>query len=79
MFTRYDLVQFENKSYGVMKTRFGLFKSFVDFNIPHVSWQFGDMLFCDCQTNNKQRAITLLHIKQNKIPKYTIIKDSLDE
>ena len=39
MFTRYNLVQFDDNTYGVLKTTCGLFKSFVDIRQPDLCWR----------------------------------------
>jgi hypothetical protein len=79
MFTRYNLVQFDNNTYGVLKTTCGLFKSFVDMKTPDLCWRMDHRHFDDCKTSSKQRALAVFKQKNTVKPKYTIIKDSLDE
>ena len=80
MFTRYNLVQFDDNTYGVLKTTCGLFKSFVDLVNPQYSRQIGSYLFDEnCKAATKDFALEILKQKTAVKPKYTIIKDSLDE
>ena len=80
MFTRYNLVQFDDNTYGVLKTTCGLFKSFVDLVNPQWSRKLGSFLFDEnCKAATKYFALDILKQKKTNKPKYTIIKDSLDE
>jgi hypothetical protein len=64
MFTRYNLVQFEDNTYGVLKTTCGLFKSFVDLVNPQYSRSIDTYLFDEnCKAAAKDFALEILKQK----------------